>query len=112
MITISKTIKSMQHFFESTAKARVNSTLLTMGQEWVEDKGYSYAALRVGVSAWPWRQSPEEVASEREIKRVIGELKSYTDRELRELSIARSDIETAVRHGRPDFENDLNQQAA
>ena len=112
MITISRAIKSIEHYLENMAEAKVDSTLLTMGCEWTEDKGYSYAALRVGVNGWPWRASPEKIIAEKEIKRVIGELKSYTDRELRDLNIARAEIETAVRDGRRGYEGDMKQQAA
>jgi len=37
MITISKTAKALQRFFEAMAKARVNSVLLGMGREKVEE---------------------------------------------------------------------------
>ncbi len=108
MNTISKTINSMNRFFDRVAKARMQSTLLTMGRAWVEDKGYSYEALRGGVSAWPWRKPAEVVAKEKHMNRMIRELKSYNDRELRDIGIARCEIEYAVRHGRrgDEFETD------
>ena len=62
MITISKTAKAIQRFFEAMAKARVNSTLLGMGREKVEELGYSYEALLVGPSAWPWRKTTHDSA--------------------------------------------------
>ncbi len=67
MITISKTAKAIQRFFEATAKARVNSTLLGMGREKVEELGYSYEALRAGPSAWPWRKTTHDSAVTGEI---------------------------------------------
>ena len=51
MITISGTINALGRFFEAIAKARVNSTLLGMGRERVEQFGYSYEALQTGPSA-------------------------------------------------------------
>ena len=63
MITISKTAKAIQRFFEAMAKARVNSTLLGMGREKVEELGYSYEALLVGPSAWPWRKTTHDSAA-------------------------------------------------
>lgn len=63
MITISKTAKAIQRFFEATAKARVNSTLLGMGREKVEQLGYSYEALQAGPSAWPWRKTTHDSAA-------------------------------------------------
>lgn len=67
MITISKTAKALQRFFEAMAKARVNSTLLGMGREKVEELGYSYEALRAGPSAWPWRKTTHNSAATGEI---------------------------------------------
>jgi hypothetical protein len=112
MITITRIIKSMGRSIDSMAKARVNSALLSMGREWVEDKGYSYEALRAGVSKWPWRRSPEKVAEEKQIKRAIRELKSYNDRELRDIGISRSKIEQAVRYGNAANDSDFDKHAA
>jgi hypothetical protein len=108
MNTMSKTVKSMKHFFEKLAKARMQSTLLSMGQKWAEDKGYSYEAILAGESEWPWRKTAEKAADEKDIRRVIRELKSYNDRELRDIGIARSEIEYSVRYGRrgEEFEQD------
>jgi uncharacterized protein YjiS (DUF1127 family) len=99
MISISKVTKSMFRFFDSMGKARVNSWLLGMGREWVEDNGYSYEAVRGGIDKWPWRMSAEKVAEEKELKRMIRELKSYNDRELADIGIPRCKIEHAVRYG-------------
>jgi uncharacterized protein YjiS (DUF1127 family) len=98
----------MKRFFEKVAKARMQSTLLSMGQKWAEDKGYSYEAIVAGESEWPWRKSAEKVVNEKEIRRVIRELKSYNDRELRDIGIPRTDIENAVRYGRPGYEYDTD----
>jgi hypothetical protein len=102
MNTISRAIESFRHFFDATAKARVLSTLLGMGPEWVERHGYSYALLRKGTGAWPWRHDPAKTAEEKEFRRAIRELRAFSDRELRDLGIARAGIESAVRHGHPD----------
>ena len=111
MNTIGKTFKSMERFFERVAKARMQSTLLTMGQKWAEDKGYSYEAIVAGESEWPWRKLPEKAAEEKEIKRVIRELKGFNDRQLSDIGIPRGEIERAVRHGRPGYEYDTDQAA-
>ena len=102
MISLTNIWQSMQRHFAAVAKARVQSTLLTMGPEWVERYGYSYQSLRNGIDAWPWRQTPEKAAEEKEIRRAIRELSHMSDRELRDLGIARSGIESAVRNGHPD----------
>ncbi len=67
MITISNIARALQRFFEATAKARVNSVLLGMGREKVEELGYSYEALRAGPSAWPWRKTTQDSAVTSEI---------------------------------------------
>ena len=45
--------------FENMAKARVNSTLLTIDRQQLQAWGYSYEALQRGPSAWPWRLDDE-----------------------------------------------------
>lgn len=110
MISLSKTWKSMARAFEAIARARVQSTLLTLGPEWAGKYGYSWTALRGGIDGWPWREPveekalepAEEKAEEKEIRRAIRELDRLNDRELRELGLARSGIEYAVRFGHPD----------
>lgn len=117
MITNSKAFKIIGRFsaaaaraLEATAKARVQSTLLSMGPEWVEKYGYSYDSLRAGVNEWPWRQTSEKLIEEQQVKRSVKELNSYSDLELNELGIARNDIEFAVRHGHPENDYSLERQ--
>jgi len=102
MNTLAKLKKSIGAFFDATAKARVHSTLLCMGRDWVERHGYSWTLLRKGVSHWPWRQTPEARAEELETRRAIRELKSFSDRQLHDLGINRKGVEHAVRHGNAD----------
>ena len=64
-MTIAKIMHALQRFFEAIAKARVNSVLLGMGPERVEQLGYSWAALQHGPEAWSWRQMPQESAPQR-----------------------------------------------
>ncbi len=111
MITISKTINSMGKFFDKMAKVRVQSWLMRMGPEWVEKNGYNYEDILSGVSKWPWRQSPEKAAAEKEIKQAIRELKSYNDNELRDIGIPRSKIEYMVRYGNSGDEFDTDRAA-
>jgi hypothetical protein len=102
MSKLRKILQSMERSFTAVARARVQSTLLTMGPEWAEKYGYSWEALRQGIDAWPWRRSGEAKVEEKEIRRAICELNRLSDRELRELGLARSGIESAVRFGHPD----------
>jgi len=48
---------------------------------------------------------------EREIRRAVRELQSYSDAELNELGIGRGGIEQAVRHGRPGIDTDESKAA-
>ena len=93
MITITGTINALGRFFEAMAKARVNSTLLGMGRERVEQFGYSYEALRTGPSAWPWRKTTQDSAEESEIKAHMRELESFSGREFHDPGMARSGID-------------------
>ena len=110
MKTMSAIIKATQRFFEATARARVQSTLLSMGREWVERQGYSWELLRSGVSEFPWRQSTATVQSEKAIRRAITELNSFSDRELHDLRIHRSGIENAVGHSHSENNSQLEPQ--
>jgi len=114
MKTMTAMIESTGRLFDTIAKARVQSALLAMGRVWVERHGYSWELLRAGVSEWPWRQSTEAVATERETRRAIAELNRFSDRELHDLRIHRAGIESAVRYGRSgvDFEQDPEKSAA
>ena len=67
MNTISKTINSMNRFFEKVAKARMQSTLLTMGQKWAEDKGYSYEAIVAGESECPGVNQPKRPSTKKRL---------------------------------------------
>ena len=109
------------------ARERVRSELLRRSDRQLEDIGVSRELLQRGARAWPWRVSgvggaalaaagqeqsiTVESLSETEIARAIAELNQYTDSELHELNLTRRDIPHAVRHGRPDHPNDLQQAA-
>ena len=79
MITIGKVAQAMQGFFESIAKARVNSTLLGMGRKKVEEMGYSYEALQAGPGAWPWRKTTHDSAITSDIKVQVQETSEVSE---------------------------------
>ena len=110
MSKLTKTWKALERHFDAIARARVQSSLLILGPAWVEKYGYSWTALRGGVDGWPWRKPASSSTEEKEIRRAIRELKAMSDRELRDLGIARSGIEAAVRHGHPDRDFALDDQ--
>ena len=69
MISMNKIAITARRFLEATTKARMNSakamvntTLLGMGREQVEELGYSYEALLLGPSAWPWQKMTQDSA--------------------------------------------------
>ena len=79
MITMNKVAKALQRFFEAIAKARVNSVLLGMGRDKVEQLGYSYEALLVGPAAWPWRKTTHDSAATGEIGMQVRELNEISE---------------------------------
>ena len=108
MITITRIIKALGQLGEATAKARVNSVLLGMGREKVEEFGYSYDALHLGPSAWPWRKTTQDSAEEKETRAHLSELKTFGDRKLNDQGIARNGIEQAVCQALPRINPDRN----
>ena len=59
MISKNRIIAAARNFFEAIARARVNSVLLGFGREKAEELGYSYDALLLGPSAWPWSNATQ-----------------------------------------------------
>lgn len=114
MKTMSAIIKSTGCMFDTIARARVQSALLAMGRVWVEQHGYSWEMLRVGVSEWPWHQGTEAATTEQENGHAIADLNRCSDRELHDLRIHRGDIGNALRDGRAgiDFGQDPEKSAA
>ena len=100
MNTFIKFTRALQRALEATAKARANSVLLGMGREKVEELGYSYEALRIGSSAWPWRKTTHNSAEETETRVQFHLLKSFSDKQPNDLGIVPNEIEQAERHGR------------
>lgn len=110
MNTMSTIFRAIKRAFEVLAMTRVQSTLLSMGPEWVERHGYSYELLRGGVKNWPWRQASEGQEKENEPGRVISELKRPGDGELADPGVAESGIESAMRYDHSKEYIELNQQ--
>lgn len=62
------------------------------------------------ITTWFKPQATDASAiSEREVRQAVAELNALDDRELEELGLTRSNIEYAVRYGRP--QDQLNQAA-
>ena len=62
MFTMNKIVRALARHFEATAIARVNGVLLGMDRKTLAKGGISYDKLRQGVSAWPWRELPQDSA--------------------------------------------------
>ncbi len=104
-------------------RSRLRSYLLTLSDRALKDLGFSRDMLQQGISSWPWRPSIARILSfdqklktydvygmvnkqEKEIRQAIAELRTYSDRELADLDIARENIEFVVRNGRPRLDED------
>jgi len=79
MISMNKIKITARRILEKTTEARmnsaiisVNSTLLSYGREHAEELGYSYEALLLGPSAWPWQKTNQDSAIS--IGNVYGEV--------------------------------------
>lgn len=90
---------------------RLRSRLLGSSDRVLQDMGFSRELLLQGVEAWPWRMDGEKDEAriyrlinkhEQDIERSIRELRSFSDRDLADIGIARCDIETVVRNGREE----------
>jgi len=104
MKTVSRIIKASNRFFESIARARVQSTLIGMGPEWVERHGYSWVLLRRGVTAWPWRHAS---AGEMKISGSVHELHPFSDGGR---GASGCTIDAAAAHGRARNDLGLEQE--
>lgn len=122
MSTMIQTVKSgLSTLFERTERARLRRELLKYDERTLEDMGFSRELLEAGAGAWPWRLEAEAnigyVGNYKPYRKSIGyrqavsELQAYSDAELADLGLHRSDIEYAVRNGRPGID-DRDQVAA
>lgn len=93
-------------------RARARREMLVMSDRLLAESGFSRELLEQGVEAWPWRldvvdEAPAPIEepeprygdSEEVIARAVAELSAYTDSELDELGISRTDIARVVRYG-------------
>jgi hypothetical protein len=87
MNTISRIYKSIIRGREVTGRTKAHSALMSMDAKLLEGYGYSPKLLRGGVKNWPWRLT-SEIATE-----------SHIEGQLKDLSIAKTDIEMALRYG-------------
>ena len=111
-------------------RARLHHELVGLSNRQIDDMGYSRDLLDRGIGGWPWREGqpavpnvatvaapvPPPVAgkplSRREIARAIAELQRFSDADLADLGLHRSEIANAVRHGRPGHPGDEAAAAA
>ena len=87
MNTISRIFNSIIRSRVDTGISRAYSTLIAMDPSLLEGYGYSPELLRGGVKNWPWRLT-SEIATE-----------SHIEGQLKDLGIAKTDIEMTLRYG-------------
>ncbi len=110
LVLVNRIITAIEHRLEIAARARTRRELLDRSDRFLEDVGISRALLEAGVHAWPWREddaaspSPAMSGNRRGLRQAIRELNAYSDRELADLGLARTDIPFAVRYGRPGID--------
>ena len=116
-----QTVKTgLKTVFERAGRARLRRELLKHDERTLEDMGFSRELLEAGVGSWPWRLEAEAsigyIGNYKPYRKPVGyrqavkELQAYSDAELAELGLRRTDIEYAVRYGRPGI--DERDQAA
>ena len=111
-------------------RTRLHHELVGLSNRQLDDMGYSRDLLDRGVNGWPWRERsstpPSKPAlatpvvakavshalSRREIARAIAQLQVFSDAELADLGLHRSEIAHAVRYGRPGHPGDEAAAAA
>ena len=122
MSTMIQTVKTgLRASFERVGRARLRRELLKYDARTLEDMGFSRELLEAGTDAWPWRLEAEAnigytgnykpYRKSLGYRQAVSELQAYSDTELADLGLRRSDIEYAVQNGRPGID-DRNQAAA
>lgn len=89
--------------------------LLSIDDRLLEDAGFSRALLKQGIKAWPWRSYKYEsitVTPWTNDTQAAADLRSFTDKDLRDLGINRGEIDHVVEHGRVGFRFDKDLSAA
>ena len=100
MITMKRFLFATHRWFEKIAIARVNSVLLGMGRNKVEEFGYSYDLLKQGPAAWPWRVSNQHGAE------ITGNVSTVLQLSALEEPVSRNKgLPTSETHSIPDISN-------
>ena len=113
-----KMLSYLYHGIIRSQKERIRRELLQRSDRSLADLGFSRYKLEQGVSAWPWREQSGDAdvnvavntsAAQLAYRQAVKELHGYSDAELADLGIARSNIEQAVRNGRPGIDHAADQ---
>jgi len=119
MFLLAKLIGSIQRRKEISAMKATRVYLLSLDDRLLEDAGFSRPLLEKGLSTWPWRDTENGVnmeiqprTTEKELKKAASMLRSFSDKDLRDLGIGRGEIGYVVQHGRPGFDCDERASAA
>ena len=115
MLSIQSFKERFTRYVIRIGQARLRQQLLLRDDRFLVDTGFSRELLERGVGAWPWRISEAKVDKpalpQRDDRQAITELEAYSDVELADLGLVRSQIPDAVRHGRPGIDTDLQHAA-
>ena len=94
---------------ELNGRAHALATLRRMDQRFLVEHGYSPELMKKGLAGWPWRleetSQVKNAVSEEQARTAEAELRAYSDAELADLGISRSQIPYAVRYGRPGIDD-------
>lgn len=117
MFSIATLVKYVQKRREISAMRETRAYLLSLDDRMLEDAGFSRDLLEQGLKAWPWRSvqdqpTVDEAMSQKDLELAASTLRSFTDKELRDLGIGRGEIGYVVQHGRQGFDVDRNVSAA
>ncbi|MFK7856398.1 MAG: hypothetical protein AB8B79_19940 [Granulosicoccus sp.] len=114
---LKKFMASYDSYMTLVGREKAREVLLNSSDRMLEDAGFSRELLEVGVKAWPWRVTSDESLPPMQLshigdQQVVGELESYSDRELSDLGVSRGSIQEAVLFGREGIERDPERKVA
>ena len=117
MFSIATLVQYVQRRREISAMKATQAYLLSLDDRMLEDAGFSRELLEQGIKAWPWRTlqdqpTVDQAPSRKDLEHAASTLRSFSDKELRDLGIGRGEIGYVVQHGRQGFDVDRNLSAA
>jgi len=113
MFSIATLFANSQRRKEIAVMKQTRAYLLSLDDRLLEDAGFSRVLLEQGIKAWPWRSEAylennraRAPHSKNDLKAAASTLRSFSDKDLRDLGIGRGEIGYVVEHGRQGFDCD------